>query len=178
MSGFIRPEMTKWFTRWREPILAGILMLIGLRFLWRGVTRYNWVFDGIGIVLLLIGLAVFWASFRRLQFRADEDGPGLVEVTERQITFLSALGGGSVDIEAMTRLELRTNIGAGRVWVLKQSEGPTLFIPITASGTDKLFDAFAALPGIDMAHVIAAVKTQTDKREVVWRGSPKYRALT
>jgi len=178
MSGLIRPELRRKLARWAEPIIAAIVVLVGLRFLWRGLSRYDWMADAIGIVLIAIGLAVFWAAFRRVQFKRDELGPGLVDVTERRITYMTPVGGGSVDLEAMTRLEMRSTLEFGRVWVLKQSEGATLFIPVTAAGSEKLFDAFSVLPGLDPAKLLAALKTNSDQRDVIWRGSPRFRALT
>ncbi len=178
MSNFIRPSLRKQLARWSEPIAASVIALVGARFLWKGTTRYDWMTQAIGLVLLLLGAAIFLAAFRRVQFKRDEKGPGLVEVTERQITYMTPVGGGSVDLEAMTRLEIRSTLEMGRVWVLKQSEGPTLFIPINAAGGEKLFDAFSALPGMEAAKLLSGFKTETDQRDVIWRGSPRYRALT
>ena len=178
MSGFIRPEMARWFARWGEPLAAGIVALVGARILWRGLTRYDWMLDAIGAVLLLLGLAAFWAAFRRAQFKPADDGPGLVAVTERRITYMSGHGGGFADIHALRRIELRSAIGEGRVWVLKHDDGPSLEIPLEATGAEALFDAFAALPGIDMAALIAARKAGGDNRVVIWRAPQEFRALT
>ena len=178
MSSFVRPELRKKLGRWAEPAIAVLLGLIGLRFLWRGLARYDWMGQALGVILIAFAAAMFWAAYRRVQFRQDANGPGLVEVHERRISYLSAVGGGSVDLEAMTRLELRSMLEQGRVWVLKQSEGPTLFIPVNAAGAEKLFDAFSVLPGIDPARLVAALKSGSDHRDVIWRGAPGFRALT
>ena len=178
MSGFIRPELAQFFRRWREPIAAGVLAWVGAMFLWRGFTQYNWMSEAIGIVLLLIGLALFWAGYRRVQFNRQGDGPGLIEVTERQIYYMTPQGGGSVAIADMTRLEIRTMIEIGRVWVLKQSDDATLFIPLNAAGSEALFDAFSALPGMEVNNLIAAVNKTGETRQIVWRGTPKFQALT
>jgi len=185
MSGFMRPEMQKWLRRWGEPLGAGLVALVGIRLLWRGFARYDWMLELIGLAFLMIGFAAFWAAYRRSQFASGGAVPGLVpgliDVTERRISLMTPEGGGNggfVDIAAMTRLEIRTSIEMGRVWVLKQSEGPTLFIPLEAAGSDKLFDAFSVLPGIDPVKLIAAAKSDSDHRVVIWRGSPRFRALT
>ncbi len=175
---FIRPEVTRWMIRWRETILATGLSLAGLLTILHGLDRYNWLTQAIGVVLALLGGALFLASYQRTLFANSRKGPGLVEVTERQITYLASDDGASVDIAAMTRLELRTSVNAERMWVLKQSEGPTLFIPTGAAGAEKLFDAFAILPGIDTSRLISALNSTGNSREIVWRGDPKYRALT
>lgn len=177
MSSFLRPEMRSWLSRWGEPTGAAIAAVIGLYIFWRGFTRYDLILQAIGAVLLLIGLAAFWAAYRRSQFARDTAGPGLVDVTERRISFMTASGGGFVDLEAMTRLEIRTSIEFGRVWVLKQTEGATLFVPLNATGGEKLFDAFSVLPGIDASVLIAAVNSDSQNRTVIWRGSPGFRRL-
>lgn len=178
MSGFLRPETRKWLSRWGEPAAAAVVALIGAWLLWRGYAFYDMVLEGIGLLLLLLGLAAFWAAYRRSQFGVSGLGPGLVEVTERRISFMTAAGGDFVDITAITRLEIRTTLAFGRVWVLKQSEGATLFIPLDATGSDELFDAFSALPGIDPKRLIAAVNSTGDGRDVIWRSTPRFRALT
>jgi hypothetical protein len=174
----IRPELRLWLTRWGETLGAGVLASVGALTIWRGVLRYNWLTQSIGATLLFIGLGLFWVSFQRSRFSGRQIGPGLVEVTERQIRFMTANGGSAVDIAAMTRLELRTTIEYGRVWMLKQSEGPTLFIPVATTGSEKLFDAFSILPGMDPAKLIAAINSRSTDREIIWRGSTGFRALT
>lgn len=178
MSGFIRPELRRQMTRWAEPIMAAGVALLGLMFLVRGLQRYNFITEAIGVVLLLIGAAAFWAAFRRVQFRQVGKGPGLVDVTERRITYMTSLGGDSVDLEAMTRLEIRNSMEFGRVWALKQAGGPTLFIPVAAAGSEKLFDVFAVLPDIDVAHMVASVNSSDANRTVIWRGDGRFPALT
>lgn len=174
----IRAPVRAWFSRWGETTISASVGLIGLWLLWRGHARFDWLREAIGLALALIGAAAFWASLQRARFRGSAGGPGLVEVTERQITYLTSFGGASIDLEAMTRLEIRTTLGAGRVWVLKQSEGPTVFIPLDASGSQKLFDAFSALSGIEAKKLIAAAHSHSDHRSVIWRGKPGYRPLT
>jgi len=178
MNGFLRPEMRKWLSRWGEPLGAALVALFGARVLWRGVVRYDWMLELVGLFFLLIGLAAGWAAFRRAQFTVGNTGPGLVEVTERRITYMTPEGGGFVDIEAMTRLEMRRAWDRGRVWALKQSDGPSLYIPIDATGADKLFDAFSVLPGMDPAMLIAASNADGDHRMVIWRGKGRFLSLT
>ena len=102
----------------------------------------------------------------------------MVEVDERQIRYLTSTLGGSVDLAALTRVELRSGIETGRIWVLKNADGPTLFIPVSAAGADRLFDAFATLPDFDTARLVAAVNATGDQRDVIWRATTPFRALT
>jgi hypothetical protein len=175
---FLRPEITRWFARWAESVGAVILAVAGLWFLWRGFKRFNTVLELIGLVLLVLGAAAFWASFQRTRFARAKQGPGLVEVTERQISYMTPFGGDSIDLDAITRLELRSGVDRERSWVLTQTAGPTLFIPVNAAGADRLFDAFSALPDMDSARLVAAVNATGDQRDVIWRVATQIRALT
>ncbi len=178
MSGFLRPQTKKWLSRWGEPLGAALVAALGGWLFWRGYGRYDWMLELIGLSLTPAGLAAGWAAFRRAQFAAENAGPGLVDVTERRVSYLTSEGGDFVDLEAMTRLEIRPTAGSGRLWVLKQSDGPTLYIPVTATGADQLFDAFSALPGVDQAKLIAAVHAPVDHRQVIWRGTGRFLRLT
>ena len=43
------------------------------------------------------------------------------------------------------------------MWRLRQHDGQALLIPVSAMGAERLFDAFAALPGMDTGVLVAAV---------------------
>lgn len=178
MSSFIRPALKQELRRWAETAVTACLTVFGVFLIWRGIEGYNSILQSIGLVIFFVGIGLLWTAVRRAQFHRKGDGPGLIEVTERQVTYLAPYGGGSVDLEAMTRLEIRSSVEFGRVWVLKQSEGASLFIPVAAAGSDTLFDAFSTLPDIDVAKLVSAVNSDSDQRDVIWRGSPRFRALT
>ena len=55
-----------------------------------------------------------------------------------------------------------------RLWRLKQADGQALLIPVAAAGADRLFDAFATLPGMDTQALVAALEGTGEDR-VVWR---------
>ena len=40
---------------------------------------------------------------------------------------------------------------------MKQADGQALLIPVDATGADKLFDAFASLPGMNTLALVAAL---------------------
>ena len=61
-------------------------------------------------------------------------------------------------------------------WRLRQADGQILLIPVSAAGADLLYDAFAALPGIDMGVLSRAVDARAGT-QVLWR-RPAHAALT
>ena len=69
------------------------------------------------------------------------------------------------------------------MWRLKQADGQALLIPVDAKGAGRLFDAFANLPGMDTADLIAALEpsalpsqaalTLAAETRVIWRRAGK-----
>jgi hypothetical protein len=124
--------------------------------------------------LALSGLAAFWAvtALRRQRFRQGIGAPGMVEVDESQIGYLGpgtgSYAGGYVALGDLVELRLIRVHGA-RLWRLKQDDGQALLIPVAAAGSDRLFDAFAALPGIRMQALVEALQSATGEDQVVWR---------
>ncbi|MGY6410930.1 MAG: hypothetical protein ACXIUV_07900 [Alkalilacustris sp.] len=159
----VRPEVTAGLRRWRE-VLAGLgvaaagLWLAGLG---------GWFFAALGGVVVLAGLGLALAGLRRLRFVPAGNAPGLVRMVEGQVAYFGPETGG---FAALTELEeLRIAPGAtGPVWVLDQPGGP-LEIPVAAEGAERLYDYFAALPGIDMAAVAAAMGHPPARPRVLWR---------
>ena len=178
MSGFLRPEIRRFLVRWAEPLVAGAVGLFGAALILRAWLHPNLWFQIFGWALALGGAGAALAGWRRARFHQPEAGPGLVEVTERRITYYTRLGGGSIDIEEMTCLESRLSRDSGRLWVLTQPGRPPVFIPVNATGADSLFDAFAALPGIDMAAVLATLRPDAPEHVVIWHRPGSLPALS
>ncbi|WP_135449826.1 hypothetical protein [Tabrizicola caldifontis] len=167
---FIRPELRLALGRWREVIAAGAVVLLG-----------GWIAAQGGFFLLPIGGAILlfglgWAlyAFRRLRFRQWGEAPGIVRVTEAQIAYMGPRVGGFVGLPDLAELRLLTLRGR-RVWRLRQGDGQTLFIPVEAEGAEALFDAFAALPGMDTAALVAALGTTaaSDGRNLALDGADR-----
>jgi hypothetical protein len=138
----IRPEITETALRAREVIAAAAF---GLWLIWLG----GYILTPIG--LLFTAGALVWAqmALRRMRFVQSVHAPGVVEVDEGQIGYLGPSFGGYVAIPDLTELRLVTMYGR-RMWRLKQADGQAVLIPVDAAGSDRLFDAFASLPGMDM----------------------------
>lgn len=148
----IRPETAATLHRWREVIAAGALGLAGLYIASLG----GLVLIPLGLALTALAAALALQALRRLRFARDPSGPGMVEVDEAQITYLSALGGGEVSLRELSEIRLVTRRGH-RFWHLRQLDGDSLPIPVDAAGADALFDAFSTLPGLDSGALVAAL---------------------
>jgi hypothetical protein len=152
---FIRPELADTLSRNREVIAAAGVAALGL---WLLVSGQGYLVPALGLALMAIGLGWALQALRRLKFRQDGEAPGIVRVTEAQIAYYGARTGGFVGLPDLAEIRLLTLRGR-RIWKLKQGDGQLLHIPVESDGAEALFDAFAALPGIDMAALVAALGT-------------------
>ncbi len=104
----------------------------------------------------MVGLTWAIQALRRLRFLQAGEAPGIVRVTEGQIAYLGPRVGGFVGLPDLAELHLLTLQGR-RIWRLRQTDGRMLHIPVEAQGAEALFDAFAALPGMDTAALVAVL---------------------
>ena len=168
---FIRPEIQDQVSRWREVIAAGGIVALGLWLL----PRTGYVLPALGLILAVVGLGWGALAVRRLRFRQEGEAPGIVRVTEAQIAYLGPRVGGYVGLPDLAEIRLLTLRGR-RIWKLRQGDGQTLHIPVEAAGAEALFDAFAGLPGIDTAALVAALGTDappSDSRVIALDGADR-----
>lgn len=160
---FIRPEVAVTLHRWREVFAAAALAALGG---WVGLWG-GYFFLALGLVLLGLGLGWLVLGLRRMRFQQGGEAPGMVRVTEAQIAYLGPRVGGFVGLPELAEIRLLTLRGR-RIWKLRQADGETLHIPVEAAGAEALFDAFAALPGMDTAALVSALAAEgaTDSRVV------------
>ena len=155
MSG-VRPEVYAGLVRGREAIAALGVLALGTWLMWLG---------GYFLVPLGLSVAVFGATWglqalRRLRFQQTGDAPGVVEVDEAQIGYLGPGVGGFVGLPDLIELRL-ISLQGRRMWRLKQADGQALLVPVDAVGAERLFDAFASLPGMDTLALVSALEPKT-----------------
>jgi hypothetical protein len=63
---------------------------------------------------------------------------------------------------------IELGIDPSRSWLVRDTEGTHLLIPHAASGSDALFDAFSALPGITGAKLVDAVQSTPASYTIIW----------
>ncbi len=148
----IRPQVRAALYLWREVIAAAAIGAVGLWFIRLGGLIL--VPAGAGVLALGAGLGL--NAWRRLRFGQEVGAPGVVEVDEGQISYLGPEIGGFVSLPELIEIKLITLRGR-RLWRLKQADGQAILVPVDAAGADRLFDAFASLPGMDTADLVAAL---------------------
>ncbi|MBD3765117.1 MAG: hypothetical protein IE927_10410 [Rhodobacterales bacterium] len=158
----IRPAARAALLAWREVAAAAGLAALGLWIAARG----GWLLTPLG--LAVAALAAGWAvtALRRMRFAGPAQAPGVVDLDEGQIGYLSPDLGGYVALADLVELRALT-LNGRRMWRLRQADGQALLIPMQAAGAEALFDAFASLPGLDGAALVAA--RQGDRDGVIWR---------
>lgn len=159
----IRPEALSHLRNWRDTLIGLALLAAGV---WL-TARPGYILPGLGAILAIAGLALTVIGTRRARFLARGDGPGVVQVIEGQIGYFGPHAGGIVAIDEITRLWLSAD---GSTWRIRDADGRHLSIPRAARGAEQLFDAFAALEGIDIAQVlrhIEAAPSLTD--QLIWQ---------
>ncbi|MDP2079942.1 MAG: hypothetical protein U0934_15775 [Pseudotabrizicola sp.] len=163
----IRPEAQAALWRWREVGLGGLVLMLGLWLIRLG--GYLLVPLGVGISLAGVALAVL--AWRRLRFATPGDAPGVVQVDEGQVAYMGPQVGGFVSLRDLIELRL-IGMRGRRLWRLKQADGQTLLIPVEAAGSEALFDAFSALPGMSSADLVTALEPPAgaDSRAVIAGG--------
>ncbi len=167
MSDFLRPEARAALLRWRDVLAGTGVILFGL---WLALTRYGFV-AFLGWVCLLLGAALIYTGVQHLRFRTRGEGPGMVEITERRVTYYGPLTGGMADLDLLARLELVP--GKPAHWQLTAETGGRLAIPVNAAGADGLFDLFAALPGIRTEAMLSALQETPNAPVLVWEAPQK-----
>lgn len=169
MSSFFRPEALAAVARWREVIVAAVVIALGL---WIAAKPGGMIVTGFGYVLIGLGAVAMVPAVRRARFITGGDGPGVVQVDERRILFMGPETGGAMALDDLSVLSVRRTRDGKSAWVLAD-DTQLLVIPVDASGADALFDAFAALPGLDIDRLIAAVQSRTEGSQRLWaRGTP------
>ncbi|UWR76681.1 hypothetical protein K4L04_01595 [Phaeobacter inhibens] len=164
---FIRPEARAVLWRWREMIAAAALGALGL--LWAlgsygAQALLGWALLGLGVVIAVIGM-------QRMRFRLGGGGPGVVQVDEGQIAYFGPLTGGAVALSELERLTL-DHAAKPPHWLLDQPGQSALAIPVNATNTDALFDAFATLPGLRMERMLAELRKSGGHQVVIWERAP------
>jgi len=159
----IRPDLKAKLWLWREPLLGGVIALSGVMWLMTETGLMFWV----GLAVAIAGALVVYTGVQRLRFQVGAGGPGVVQVTERQVTYFGPDTGGAISIDALSEVSLAPG-DPHNAWVLTERTGLTLEIPTHAAGADGLFDVFSALDGIRTEQMLAQLRNPPKHATVIW----------
>ncbi|WP_444454142.1 hypothetical protein ACTTAI_02915 [Rhodobacter capsulatus] len=162
----IRPELRAHLIRQREAYVAGLLLAASL---WIA-TRGGWFLAAVGLCLAALTAGWVVLALRRARFSRPVSDPGVVDLDEGRIGYYGTGGlvlGGYMALDDLSEIRLLI-LKDSQFWRLKSRDGQALLVPVAAVGSEKLFDAFAGLPGIDMGAMTAALDTRITAQSL-WR---------
>jgi hypothetical protein len=169
---FLRPEVASFVRTWREPLVLALVLVLSLLMALAGTGPARFL-GGLGAVAAGLALVPAWFLVRHRPRTGD---PGVVEIVERELTYLGPVFGGSLSLDALRRAEIvvgERDLGDGaRYWALHPRDGPGLSVPTGASGGEKLAEVLSALPGIDLASLHRALTTRVPGTYLVWKAGP------
>lgn len=160
---FIRPEAQAAIARWRDVIIGAALMLCAL--VWGiGAAGLVWIMAAL-LFVLGAGLALTGLQRARISARGG-DGlpPGIVELDERQLSYLAGEAGAIVILSEVSRIEIeiapaRQGVVGEMTWVFRRVGHTPARIPAEAAGADRLIDALAGFSGASYENVIRASRS-------------------
>jgi len=161
---FVRPEAISYFQNYRGFILSAMIVLAGVYILASsfGTTRIA------GGIILIIGLLVGHDAYRRFKFPNGRGGRGVLEVDERRVSYLFGGIETSISMDSLDRIELHRSVKGVVTWIFYGPDG-MLSVPGDAEGTDALFDALVALPGINYSQAEAAMQGTDPDIFLIWQ---------
>jgi len=168
----IRPEAKAQLMRWREALIGGAAVVIGIWLL----TAFSGLPALFGGVALLVGAILLLSGLRHARFRSADRAPGILRVIEGRISYMGPITGGTVALDDLVAVTFLRDAEGG-AWCLTPDAEPDLIIPLGAIGADALLDALAPLPGLDSGAMVRAVQSRTGASVTVWRRT-EFRALT
>ena len=161
---FVRPEVAQNLYRWREALVGAVIAVLGF---WAAMEGFGFLAI-VGAVLMVAGIGLSLAGWQRARFRQGSGGPGVVSVTEGQITYFGPFTGGAMAIDSIYEVILNPHPRSGAVWELRSPTAEDLRIPTNAEGADSLFDVFGALPGLSTEAMLAELQNLGPTPKVIW----------
>jgi hypothetical protein len=142
---FLRPGVSARLARWREAMASGAVIWAGIWVMSLG----GWVYHPVGALIAIAGVCWAIVALRRLRFSRPVEAPGVITLDEGQVGYFGPVFGGVLSLDDLVELRIARRDGLVE-WRLRGRDGSLLRIPVAALGSERLFDAFSVLPGVDM----------------------------
>ena len=160
----IRPEVKYLLWKWHEACIGAVLVCIGL---YSGLTQWG-VARLWGGGLIVLGLLFCHMGIIRAKFRRQISDAGLITVTEGEISYSGPFHGAKLSLESLSQISL-TSSNQIRQWRLLTRNREMLTIPTNAAGSERLMDAFALLPDVNLGKFASALQKETSQPILLWK---------
>ena len=109
--------------------------------------------------------------FQRARLRRHGEQFGEVEVDEGEIRVWGPEGWAVLSLDVLDGVEVRSSEGLGVCWVLYRPRTGLVpvIIPLSAKGSDALFDALSSLPGIDLSRLVDMSVRPPARTVSIWK---------
>ncbi|WP_039018737.1 hypothetical protein [Halocynthiibacter namhaensis] len=166
---FIRPEVASLLIRWLAPAMLGLLLMFFLRLLFSGNVVWMMV-GGIGSVASGYFL---WFQIKLARIVRREGGAGVVEVVEREFSWLTADGGTRFSLDDVVKVEIETNdqgpVAEDLFWYFTLVDGSCHEVGGSAAKGASIVDLLAGFPDADYENVIKASSSTICDRFLIWQ---------
>ena len=168
---FFRKDAVAVLARWQGSILATAVALVSVSAAAGGIRTGDMVQAGIGGLVALGSVMAGFAMFQRARLRQHGEHFGEVEVDEGEIRVFGPEGQAILSLDMLERVEVRSSEGLGVCWVLHGANSGFLpiIIPVSARGSEALFDALSSLPGIDLSKLVEMSVSPPARTVSIWK---------
>jgi len=149
---------------WREPLIAIGLAALGLYW----IINSHGILYTIGFGFLITGTTLAYAGYQRIRFKRAETGGGLIDFTERQISYFGPKTGAIFSIDEIKCLILDQSNSYSN-WIVEITAGNKVEIPTNVKGNEVLFDVFNNLEGFQTEKMLEALSSSDSIKTVLWQ---------
>jgi len=149
---------------WREPLIAIGLAALGLYW----IINSHGILYTIGFGFLITGTTLAYAGYQRIRFKRAETGGGLIDFTERQISYFGPKTGAIFSIDEIKCLILDQSNSYSN-WIVEITAGNKVEIPTNVKGNEVLFDIFNNLEGFQTEKMLEALSSSESIKTVLWQ---------
>ena len=165
---FVRDDAAATLRKYQEVLLGIVLILIGFWILvsFHGFLRW------LSVPLVVLGSVSTWNAWRRTRMKAANNGPGVVEIDERRLSYFGPFGGQSISLNDVTRIQIETTeLGpfADDMFWLFYTGSELARVPSSAQGADAILDALSSFKGADYDAVIRASSSTKRDKFLIWQ---------
>ncbi|MFY0681874.1 MAG: hypothetical protein JXR13_14985 [Thalassovita sp.] len=163
----LRPEARETLWQWRDLLVGLALAALGLYWVLGSGGVLRWI----GVVVIALSALLIFTGVQRGRFLGNKgaSGAGIIELNERQLSYMGPDTGVIVPLGAVVRIEIALNGNDALVWKFFTADGDVSEIPSSALGHEKLFDCLSGFPGASYEKVISASSSTQQGQFVIWR---------